>query len=122
MMYWQKLAVAGLAAIGAAAIATPASAAGPLQSHKMVTTSDGRRGSAILVGSRRGRGRDDDDDGFNLHFGFGAPFFYGGYPYRYHRPYRYSYYDDYDYEDSYLNCHGKKWRQVRQDTLQRKVA
>jgi hypothetical protein len=109
-MHWQTLAVAGMAAIGAAVVAMPASAApSGLQTHEMVTTSDGMPEITLASHRRHGgyrRYRDDDD--FNVFLGF--PFFayggYGGYPYRH----RYNYYND-NYDDSYLHCHGRRyWR------------
>jgi hypothetical protein len=118
MMHWQKLAVAGIAAIGAAMIATPAPAASGLQSHayKLLSEADTRPEVTPINHRRnwrRNRWDDDFDGGVRFGFGFGAPFFaFGGYPgYGYGGyPYRYSY-SDYDYDDSYLHCHGKRyWR------------
>ena len=128
MKHWQTLAAASIAAVGAAMVATPASAApSGLQTLEYTTTSadrpevllidrDGRRNGrwdgrrSYRYKHRRFRGRDDDD--FSLNFGF-FPYVggygYGGYPYRS----RY-YYDDDGYDDSYLHCHGKKyWRKGR---------
>jgi hypothetical protein len=115
MMHWTKLAVAGIAAIGAAAIATPASAAGGLQSHKLVTPT-GAGPEVMLIDynkhykyRKHRRYRDNDD--FDVNIGLGFPFFaFGGYPYGYGGyPSRYSYYDN-DYDDSWLHCHGKRYR------------
>ncbi|MDP9137098.1 MAG: hypothetical protein M3N38_02835 [Pseudomonadota bacterium] len=119
MMNLQKLAVAGIAAIGAVAIAAPASAATTgLQAQKLVTTSEFNPG-VMLAGynnhnknkrmlrkrnsnnqyHKRGGHRSyrdyDNDGGINLSFGIGVPLLaYGGFN---------------DYGGSYLHCHGRKY-------------
>jgi hypothetical protein len=111
MMHWQKLAVAGIAALGATALAAPVSAApSGLQTLEFAATSAERPELLLVDHGRRHnryyRKRFRDDDDINLSFGVFPFLGYGGYPYRHH----YVYDDDY-YAESYLHCHGKRyWR------------
>ncbi len=130
MMLWQKLTVAGMAAIGAAMIATPAPAASGFQSHAYRLLGQADSKPEVSLVSHRGNWRRNRwhnrhwrrnnwrgnnwrrnrwDNGVSIGIGvplfaFGAAPFYGGSRY---------YYDDFE-EDSWLHCHGRKfWRNGR---------
>ena len=118
MRDWQKLAVAGIAAIGAAVAATPASAApAGLQTLEFASSADrpevqlvDRRRNHRIYRHRRFHGGGFDDDGINLSFGvFRTPVtVFTGIRATTTTDYYYSDFDDYD--DFWLHCHGKKWR------------
>jgi hypothetical protein len=98
------MAVVGIAAVGAAAITTPASAApAGLQTLAFAPTSV-EQPDVVLVGRRDKHDWNYRINGLNLDYGFGSGLFPFVGSYRYQDSY-------YDHDASYLHCHGKRyWR------------